>query len=252
MSPLESPSGEPSPPANDFPYYNDRPVGLSPTQWWLLMLATAAGFAMLFVPLPVFATKVGRFVPPILFFAIPLLTLRAFAGTHWTAIFRKLRGRDILLMIGFALLNLVVTMSVGLLTKGLFETTANPIGDHLRALGPLDQGLMFAQTGFQLFGEEVVTILPFLAIMHLCHQRFGCSRRSAMITAWVLSAVIFGLLHLSSYNWNILQCVVLIGTARLVLSLAYILTKNIWVSAGAHILNDWSMFAFGILASASA
>jgi hypothetical protein len=32
---------------------------------------------------------------------------------------------------------------------------------------------------------------------------------------------------------------VVIGSARMVLTLPWILTKNIWVSTGAHIINDW-------------
>lgn len=34
-----------------------------------------------------------------------------------------------------------------------------------------------------------------------------------------------------------------IGTARLVLTLPWIMTKNIWVSTGAHIANDWLLFS---------
>jgi membrane protease YdiL (CAAX protease family) len=40
-----------------------------------------------------------------------------------------------------------------------------------------------------------------------------------------------------------------IGFARVILTLAYIVTRNLWVSAGAHIINDWTgfflMFEFG-------
>jgi membrane protease YdiL (CAAX protease family) len=32
-----------------------------------------------------------------------------------------------------------------------------------------------------------------------------------------------------------------------VLTLPWILTKNIWVSTGAHIINDWSLFGIGML-----
>jgi membrane protease YdiL (CAAX protease family) len=38
------------------------------------------------------------------------------------------------------------------------------------------------------------------------------------------------------------QCFLVIGTARLVLLTGYIVTKNIWVSTGAHIINDWLTF----------
>ena len=37
------------------------------------------------------------------------------------------------------------------------------------------------------------------------------------------------------------------GHARLILLLPYIMTKNIWVSTGAHILNDWTLFIIALL-----
>ena len=49
-----------------------------------------------------------------------------------------------------------------------------------------------------------------------------------------------------------MSVLVLIGIARLVLTLAYVLTKNIWVSAGAHILNDWAIFGVTVFADADA
>ncbi|MGD8167019.1 hypothetical protein ACEXOS_007315 [Herbiconiux sp. P16] len=49
-----------------------------------------------------------------------------------------------------------------------------------------------------------------------------------------------------------LQAVVGIGVARLVLSPAFIRTKNILVSTGAHILNDWGGFTFTLLTGPAA
>ncbi|WP_439487097.1 CPBP family intramembrane glutamic endopeptidase [Blastomonas fulva] len=68
-----------------------------------------------------------------------------------------------------------------------------------------------------------------------------------MLAAWLVSAIIFALLHLPTYNWNIVQCVVVIGSARFVLTLAYVWTKNIWVSTGAHIINDWTLIGSTVL-----
>lgn len=45
----------------------------------------------------------------------------------------------------------------------------------------------------------------------------------------------------------VLPCFVIIGSARLIPSLAYLKTKNIWVSTGAHVINDWTMFAIALL-----
>ena len=99
----------------------------------------------------------------------------------------------------------------------------------------------------QLFGEEIFTILPLLAILWLAVNKLHLPRRAGVTIAWILSAVIFALLHLPTYNWNVVQCLVIIGTARLILSLAYLLTKNLWVSTGAHVLNDWTLFGLGLL-----
>ena len=68
-----------------------------------------------------------------------------------------------------------------------------------------------------------------------------------MLGAWLITAVVFGLIHLPTYNWNVLQCIVVIGSARLVLTLPWIMTKNIWVSTGAHIVNDWLRFLMSLL-----
>jgi hypothetical protein len=38
-----------------------------------------------------------------------------------------------------------------------------------------------------------------------------------------------------------------VGVARLILTLPYIMTRNLWVSSGAHVLNDWTMFSASLL-----
>jgi membrane protease YdiL (CAAX protease family) len=93
----------------------------------------------------------------------------------------------------------------------------------------------------QLLGEELITILPFLALLTFLHSRAGLGRPAALLIAWVVSALAFGAIHLPTYDWNIVQCLVVIGSARLVLTWAYVWTKNIWVSTGAHILNDFAL-----------
>ena len=95
----------------------------------------------------------------------------------------------------------------------------------------------------------MLTILPFLAIMTLCTRQFGMSRRAAVLWAWGASALRFGLVHLPTYHWNMFQCLVGIGIARLILSLAYIKTKNIWVCTGTHVFNDWVLFTMPLLAA---
>ncbi len=119
---------------------------------------------------------------------------------------------------------------------------ANPLAVSLPTMSGVDIALLFIRTLPQLLGEEVLTMLPFLAILYALHSRGGLSRKGAIIGAWLISAAIFGAAHLPTYDWNVVQCFVVIGTARLMLTLPYIKTKNIWVSAGAHVFTDWTIF----------
>lgn len=232
---------------DDFPYYNGKPVGLSGKQWLLLMLGVLAGFLVLMAPLPLFAGNIGQFIPATLFFAIPLATLAWVTPQHWMALFRRVTGRDITWMILFALLNIVVTMIIGLMVMRTLGAHSNPVMVGMATQTPVELLLFFLKTLPQLLGEEVLTILPFLALMTFLFTRLHWSRKGAIVGAWLLSALLFGAAHLPTYDWNMVQAFVVIGSARLILLLPYIMTKNIWVSAGAHILNDWALFIIVLL-----
>ncbi len=234
-------------PSNDFPYYNGAPLEISGRRWFFVMGMVILGFLVLTIPVPLFAGRFGQFIPAILFLTIPLMGLAIAAPKHWRAIFRKVRGRDVLWMVGFALLNIVVSTGIALLVSKEFGVHTNAAIAGLADLTTLELVLFFLKTIPQLMGEEVLTILPFLALMYLLYTRRGHSRKSSIVWAWLISAVMFGLVHLPTYGWDVIQCVIVIGSARLVLMLPYLLTKNIWVSTGTHILNDWIIFSVVIL-----
>ena len=234
-------------PVGDFPFYNGMPVALSGGQWLLLMAAVAAGFAALVLPIAWPGGGFGVLIPALLFPAIPLAALALMAPGHWQAIFGRVGWRELRLMVGFALLNIVVSLGVGIAVRAMAEVTANAATAQLATMDTTGRVLFFAKTLPQLLGEELVTLLPFLALMALLTRRFGAGRKGAILGAWLISALLFGLIHLPTYGWNWVQCIVIIGTARLVLTLPWILTKNIWVSTGAHILNDWLLFTVGLL-----
>ena len=234
-------------PGRDFPFYNGAPVGLSAWQWLFVIAAVAAGFAVLVAPIPWPAGPLGALIPAVLFPAIPLAAMAHVAPGHWSVIFGKVRGRELKLMLGFALLNIVVSMSVGAVVHALTNVTPNAAIAQLSGTDIAGRIAYFAKTIPQLFGEEVVTLLPFLALMHALTSPFGVGRKGAIVGAWLVSSLLFGLIHLPTYDWNLVQCIVVIGSARMVLTLPWILTKNIWVSTGAHIVNDWLLFTLGLL-----
>jgi membrane protease YdiL (CAAX protease family) len=234
-------------PGRDFPFYNGAPVGLSAWQWLFVMAAVAAGFAVLVAPIPWPAGPLGAMIPAVLFPLIPMVALAQVAPGHWKVLFGRVGWRELRLMVGFALLNIVVSMSVGAIVHALADVTPNAATAQLSGMDTVGRIAFFAKTIPQLFGEEVVTLLPFLALLYGLTNRFGVGRKGAIVGAWLISSLLFGLIHLPTYDWNLIQCIVVIGSARMVLTLPWILTKNVWVSTGAHIVNDWLLFSMSLL-----
>lgn len=239
-------------PGRDFPFYRGWPVALSGRQWSLVLVPVLVALLVLAFPPAALRAGLGQWLPALLLAGLPLAALAWVAPGHWRVLFRPVGWHEVKWMILFALLNILVSMGVGALLKPFVEFQTNAAVAGITGLGTADLGLLFARTAAQLLGEEVITILPFLALLTLFTRRPGSDRRAAIWWAWLLSALFFGLIHLPTYDWNLIQRVVIIGTARLVLTLPWIMTKNLWVSTGAHILNDWALFSLQLLGAAVA
>ena len=229
-------------PKPDFPYYNGEPVAIGAGGWLLILAGVALGFAAL-VSIPA-AGFPAKLIPTALFVAIPLAALALVAGRHWTALFRSVGPKQVLQMIGFGILTVLVSAAVGLVVQSVFGANPNPIIGELSTLSWPQLFLTLLPTLPQLVGEELLTILPFLALLWLAFQKLNLSRTTSVVVALVVSSLMFGAAHLPTYDWNWAQALGIIGSARVVLTLAYIWTRNLWVSAGAHIINDWSEFIF--------
>lgn len=208
----------------------------------MVIVAVAVAYLVL-TRLPLEGTWTG-FIPAILFAVIPLVALSWAARGRWRAIFRRVRFADVGVMAGFWLLNLAVTLISGAIISRTARTTSNAAAENIVDMSAGERILFFIRAAIQLLGEELLTILPFLALIYWLHTR--TSRRTAVIVAWLVTSVAFGALHLPTYDWNVVQAVVGIGLARIVLTAAYIRTKNLWVSTGAHILNDWSFLLLAL------
>lgn len=234
-------------PARDFPFYNGSPVPISNLQWLFVLAMVVVGYLVLALPIHWPGGHWGGLVPVLLMPAIPLAALAYVAPGHWRSIFSKVRGREVKLMFGFALLNLVVSMSVGTAVFAMTEVSSNAATAQLGSLDTAECIAFFVKTLPQLLGEEILTLLPFLALLQWFTKSLGIGRKAAILGAWLVSSLIFGLIHLPTYDWNWIQCIVVIGTARMVLTLPWIMTKNLWVSTGAHIVNDWVLFAMPLI-----
>ncbi|WP_323813801.1 hypothetical protein [Cellvibrio sp. NN19] len=168
---------------DDFPFYNGKPIGLSAGNWLLLMLGVALGFMALASPFP-FGQYPGReWISAFLFPGIPMLVFIYLVGEHWRLIFAKVDAKAVGWMFLIALLNIIVSISIGKLVMDTAGAAANPVFGLLREQDSWKKILFLLRTIPQLFGEELITIFPFLAIMWLLHTWCGMSRKLALILA---------------------------------------------------------------------
>lgn len=229
----------------DLPYYNGHPVEISPGGWLALVASVAAAFLLLILlPLP---TAPLNLIPAVLYTGLPLVTLAMVSGGHQGALFGRFSFWGLAAVLGFGVLTMVVSSAVGLLLLQFTTMTANATAGELADIGQVDLVLFLVRTFIQLIGEELMTMLPLLAVLWLCVRKLGLSRFLGLTIAVIISTAWFAAVHLPTYNWNFVQCFLGIGSARLVLTAAFLVTRKLWVSAGAHIVNDWTEFFLPML-----
>jgi hypothetical protein len=109
---------------SDFPFYRDSPSSLTFRQWWLVVAAAAAAFMALALTAPLSGAGLfWPFLPAIGLAAIPLLALARVTPEHWTCLFGRVGLREVRLMLGFGVLNIVFTMSLGAIVMAFFSSS---------------------------------------------------------------------------------------------------------------------------------
>jgi hypothetical protein len=79
-------------------------------------------------------------------------------------------------MLGFALLNLLVTFSVALIVENFWTTESNPAFAELKEASNDQLVLFYLYTFIQLSGEELFIILPLLSLLWLLTSCLHWSR----------------------------------------------------------------------------
>ena len=100
----------------------------------------------------------------------------------------------------------------------------------------MDAGF-FALVFVQLFGEELFKTNMLLGILLLLFRRSG-NRKSAIVIATLVTALVFGLAHYAAYG-SIVQILLVQGLGCIIDMFAYLKTKNILTSYAAHLLLDF-------------
>lgn len=231
----------------DFPFYDGRPVRVGLMGWMIVLALTAAGFAALITLTAPPAGEAQRWVGVAFFVLAPLLGLRLAAGSGWRALFPRPTWRDVWIGVAAAPVALLVSLAAAFAVSKVSLAAANPAFALFSTLKGPDLFLFALSTLPQLLGEELLSIVVFLAIFSGLQHRMRTRRFAALAIATVCVALIFGALHLPTYQWHWVQSLATIGSARVVLLAPYLITKSAWSSTIAHILNDWAGFGLAIL-----
>ena len=216
-------------PGIDFPFYNDNSV----PSWhgWLLLGVS------LFVAV---ALNVSTFLPvdrtafkAFLVFLLPLAALLFVAHGNIGTIIKKPRLGDIPLILIVTVLSMVYSLAAGALSGFIVgaPTHGNPLMGETIDAGRI--ALIFVQ----LFGEELFKINMLLGILLLLFRRSG-NRKSAIVIATLVTALVFGLAHYAAYG-SIVQILLVQGLGCIIDVFAYLKTKNILTSYAAHLLLDF-------------
>ena len=140
-------------------------------------------------------------------------------------------------MVLFAGLALCGTVLMTLLLAHIAPVTPNPLAEVIGSMSSAKLIARLLPTPPQLIGEELLGILPFLAALWLCVTRLHLPRWAGVCIGLSSPGLIFGAAHLPTYGWNWGQALLGTGFARILLTLSFLVTRNLWVSAGTPILS---------------
>lgn len=158
-------------------------------------------------------------------------------------IFLPLKMKDlvyILIGLGFSIVAVVIS-SIVVEMMGI-EGSANPIFDILTEDNIKS---FFVSTMIQFIAEEIIFVIPFLFVINKFKTKNNILKT---IVAIIVSSFIFGAMHISTYNFNILQAVLVISIIRTGLSMSYVLSKNLTVTYLIHIIYDWTLIGIYLTA----
>ncbi|QII26932.1 CPBP family intramembrane metalloprotease [Bacillus altitudinis] len=96
----------------------------------------------------------------------------------------------------------------------------------------------------QLIAEQLF-FMSFLLFSLVTINKIITSNVLAFLAPVLFSSLIFGLAHLSTYNYNVLHCVILIGIPACIQGVCFLITKNLFVGYLVHLIFD--VVIFGII-----
>lgn len=172
-------------------------------------------------------------------------TIITFGIDGLKSVFGPFKGKGVLLtlIIGY-ISSFILALGSLKIGRALFhvEASANSAADAFKhaSIGTILK--QFALMTPALAGEEILVILPLLIIATLIYKEHKGNSKSAIVIATIITAIMFGALHLPAYKGNLYQSLICIGLARVPFTIASLKHDTIWSGIIIHIVYDFSIF----------
>lgn len=223
---------------NDLPYYNDRTYTFEIVKLGVFVLC-------LFLSVLTLIFGISNSVLGIVFRIVLSLGLATCGfvymfDKHW---YKRFFGTvtDIKSIGFFLVLSLAIGAGAYGLVGILFDTNLLSVGDIVTTQTLLIN--MFVGI-FQIMAEELFTIGLFMGIMIFGLRTHNVKRKNLVVAAIVISSIIFSLLHLPGYNYNIVQCLLVVGLTRSIMTIVYFFKRNIMYSYIVHVLYNLAILLY--------
>ncbi len=208
----------------DFPYYNKK------NAYGKNSLIIILSSLFLFVFLILGPIKFFEGQEQIILFLITIIPLLLLTKCNLGLFFRKISLNDIRLIIvsyiGYKIYYLIV--------YELFQVT-NYVTTSAESQFLNMNLLTLIINTLQIFSEEIFRIFLFLILMYFLYK-YTNNRKKSIIISTVLVLIVFGLMHVNTYGYNIIQILLLQGFGSIFEFLGYLKTKNLAIPIIIHLL----------------
>lgn len=138
----------------------------------------------------------------------------------------------------------IISIITGLISTAIFQQSiiVNPIKEQFSG-SLVNSFLLLFKTVFMLAGEEILVTVPLVIIVSLLIHKTKISKSKAVIISTILTAIIFGAIHLPTYQWNLFQCFVVVALTRIPFTIVSLKSDSMITGIAGHIVFDWIIFA---------
>lgn len=219
----------------------DYPIIEAPISRWILGFILSL-LSFFIVSLLSYFFKIQNLIlSAVILTSLGILSLYIIDKNFLKKIFKPLTLRDVgYFFLGLVAMFIAIVASSFVLSKVDMNVSTNPI---FEMIGNDNLTEFFVASIIQFVTEEIIFIIPFLFVINKVNIK---NRFLKVLLATVISAVTFGLMHLSTYDFNFLHAVLIISIIRVGLTISYIISKNLTVTYLVHIAYDWSIILLAL------